>query len=110
MSRMIVSPGAVKNLKEQVTQQNDAIAKLCVVGATISNIVSTDTSRTSTAVTGLTSKHRVLRWGFSVGDENNPPADITLTPSDNGTYTVAISNHGGTTFSMTPVFVLPQNV
>lgn len=79
----------------------------CLTGKTTPSISANGTYSPTTQTPGLTANHRVMRWGFSVGDENNPPADVVLTPSANQ-YSVVVTNYGGTAFTMTPVFILPQ--
>lgn len=62
-------------------------------------------SSASYDLTGLSSSHVVVRWGFSTSAENSPPCDLTVTTYE-GYFTV--SNTGGTTSeSFTPVFAVP---
>ena len=77
---------------------------VCIEGETTTLSVGT----TTVSLSGLTSSHIVCDWGFSVGDSNNPPADVEVTTSA-GSYTITVSTVYSAGATMTPVFLLKQN-
>ena len=81
------------------------LARICIKGE--STAITGNGSQTI-SLEGLTEDHRVCNWGLTVGDPANPPATIEITESA-GEYTIAVTNFGGTSFYLRPVFILPQN-
>lgn len=88
-----------------VSDLTDELARICIAGE---NTAITGNGTQTISLEGLTADHRVCNWGLTVGDPANPPATIEITESA-GEYTIAITNYGGTSFYIRPVFILPQN-
>lgn len=88
-----------------VSDLTDELARICIKGE---NTAITGNGTQTISLEGLTADHRVCNWGLTVGDPANPPATIEITESA-GEYTIAITNYGGTSFYLRPVFILPQN-
>ena len=88
-----------------VSDLTDELARICIAGE---NMAITGNGTQTISLEGLTENHRVCNWGLTVGDPANPPATIEITESA-GEYTIAITNFGGTSFYIRPVFILPQN-
>ena len=81
------------------------VAETCIKGTTTTLAVGT----TTVALSGITDKHVVLNWGFGVGDQNNPPADIEVVTSDDS-YTITVATLYTSGATMTPIFIKPYNV
>lgn len=64
-------------------------------------------SSVSKNMSGLTSKHQLVVWNFSVSAENAPPVELSWTTYD-GYFTIT-NNGGNTSESIKPVFMLPYN-
>jgi len=95
----------VTDVTEDVSDLTDELARICITGE---NTAITGNGTQTISLEGLTADHRVCNWGLTVGDPANPPATIEITESA-GEYTIAITNYGGTSFYIRPVFILPQN-
>jgi len=95
----------VTAVTEDVSDLTDELARICIAGE---NTAITGNGTQTISLEGLTADHRVCNWGLTVGDPANPPATIEITESA-GEYTIAITNYGGTSFYIRPVFILPQN-
>jgi len=96
---------SLADLSDDVGGISDELARICIKGSSTSI---TGNGSQTVSLEGLTADHRVCNWGLTVGDPNNPPADIEITESA-GEYTITITNYGGTSFYIRPVFILPQN-
>lgn len=75
----------------------------CISGGTTTLSVGT----TTVSLQGLTSDYIVVDWGFSTGDANNPPADLTITTGLNS-YTIVVTALYATA-SITPIFIRVRN-
>jgi hypothetical protein len=105
-------PSDYITLANNVSDLNGAINALCLKGA--QTTINQAGTYSNISCTGLTANHKVCNWGlFSDSgyttpvDENNPPADITITEKANA-YDIVIANYSSA-FYIQPTFILAQN-
>lgn len=98
---------ALSNLDGRASSASEAIANKIIFGSvtTISGngTIAAITKDANNANLPNLTNYKTLTFELSVGDINNPPADITVTRA-NGSYTLTIANYGGTSFTVQPIF------
>ena len=94
---------AAMTVDDDVADLNARINAVCLDSYTATTLT---VGTTTVTLDGVTADHIVVGWGFSTGDANNPPADLSITTS-NGSYTITVSRVYVTGASVAPIFILP---